>query len=103
MAYANHTNDMVNPNNDLLPILGSFVESTFNNTFEFAQRDRDHTNGFASIEEYPHVIYVMSFKDQQTRYANVKKTIAYVVVDEDAEGNPVVRKWNIKKYRKYAV
>lgn len=34
--------------------------------------------------------------DGSVRFANVKKTVAYVAVDEDDEGNPVIEKWLIK-------
>jgi hypothetical protein len=34
--------------------------------------------------------------DGSIRFANVKKTVAYVAVDEDDEGKPVVEKWAIK-------
>jgi hypothetical protein len=40
--------------------------------------------------------------DSGYRYATVKKTVAYVVVDEDEFGLPVVEKWNIKQRRSYA-
>jgi hypothetical protein len=36
------------------------------------------------------------------RYATVKKTVAYIVVDEDENG-PVVEKWFLKKNNKYAI
>jgi hypothetical protein len=32
----------------------------------------------------------------------VKKTVAYVCVDEDEFGLPVVEKWHIKRHRQYA-
>jgi hypothetical protein len=35
------------------------------------------------------------------RFCNIKKTVAYVSVDEDAEGNPVVKKWQLKKHEVY--
>jgi hypothetical protein len=31
----------------------------------------------------------------------VKKTVAYIVVDEDEFGLPVIEKWNIKRHRNY--
>ena len=30
------------------------------------------------------------------RWANVKKTVAYVVVDEAADGSPITEKWRIR-------
>ena len=36
------------------------------------------------------------------RYGTVKKTVAYLPVDEDEYGEPVVEKWHIKQRRDYA-
>lgn len=38
--------------------------------------------------------------NQETRMAYIGKTVAYVIVDEDADGW-VVEKWHIKKHVKY--
>jgi len=38
----------------------------------------------------------------ESRYGKVLKTVAYIAIDEDEYGNPVVEKWDIKKYRKYS-
>lgn len=104
MAYAHYTNDQVNANNNLLILLGKFEEADYGNVFEFAKRSKDDSNGFANLENYPHVIFVgCVFSDKRTRYAIVKKTVAYVVIDEGINGNPIVDKWNIKNYRKYEV
>jgi len=45
--------------------------------------------------EYPHEIFVGP--DDQTRYARVLATVAYVVVDEAADGSPVVEKWPTRR------
>ena len=34
--------------------------------------------------------------DGSVRFANVKKTVAYICIDEDDTGKPVVEKWKIK-------
>jgi hypothetical protein len=39
---------------------------------------------------------------QGYRYGIVKKTVAYVSVDEDEFGLPVIEKWNIKRHRTYS-
>jgi hypothetical protein len=39
--------------------------------------------------------------DGTKRTATVKKTVAYVAVDEDEFGNPVVEKWQIKRHVVY--
>jgi hypothetical protein len=44
-------------------------------------------NGFA---------HEIAICDGSVRFANVKKTVAYVCVDQDECGKPVVEKWNIK-------
>ena len=36
------------------------------------------------------------------RFANVRKTVAVIVVDEDEFGLPVTEKWNIKKNVEYS-
>jgi len=37
------------------------------------------------------------------RYANVKKTVAYVCVDVGECGAPVIEKWQLKNNRSYAI
>ena len=49
---------------------------------------------------FPHKIWVtdpIAGVDQGWRYGTVKKTVVYVVVDEDAQGEPVIEKWYIKQ------
>ena len=54
-------------------------------------------------KEFPHKVWVTnaSSDDRGYRYATVKKTVAYVVIDEDDNGEPVIEKWNIKGHRIY--
>lgn len=75
-------------------ILGCFTESEYGNRFEFSTNNE----GCAFSSEYPHIVWVGNDK---RRFAMVKKTVAYIVVDEDETGAPVVEKWNIKAHRKY--
>ena len=37
----------------------------------------------------------------ETRYAKVLKTVAYVVIDEDAEGKPVLERWPLARHWAY--
>ena len=46
---------------------------------------------------YKHEIDVLD----GVRYADVKRTVAYVVVDENEVGMPVVEKWFIKRHNVY--
>ena len=56
--------------------------------------------------DYPHKVWVGGggvCGMTGWRYANVRKTVAVIVVDEDEKGLPVVEKWHIKKNTEYAV
>jgi len=85
MAYWTHT---VKP-------IGQFTEKEVGNYFEYSANDDD----LRLCEDFPHKVWVAD----GYRYANVKKTVAYIVVDEDENGQPVIEKWQLKKNKKYAV
>lgn len=85
MAYWTHT---VKP-------IGQFTEKEVGNYFEYSVND--DTLPFA--ENFPHKVWVLD----GYRYADVKKTVAYIVVDEDENGMPVTEKWYLKKNTKYAI
>jgi len=93
MAYWIHT---VKP-------IGQFTEKEVGNYFEYSVNDdigkwwMGETQDVA--EKFPHKVWV----GDGYRYANVKKTVAYIVVDEDENGMPVTEKWYLKKNTKYAV
>jgi hypothetical protein len=102
MAYAPHTNTDVQRQlragqvpSEFPMIFGGFTEADGMLFFEYAER-RWHDDNFAP--EMPHMIYVGA---GDVRLAKVLKTVAYIVVDEDADGNPVVEKWHIKNHRIY--
>ena len=99
MAFCWHTNDTVrtqegNRDGEYPMILGAFDENGRGNTFEYCER-RKHLDIFP---EFPHQIAVGY---REMRYAKVLKTVVYVVVDENADGSPVVQKWPIKKHWEY--
>jgi|TARA_B110000977_G_scaffold125544_1_gene160748 hypothetical protein len=90
MAYWTHTK---------API-GNFVEKEYGNNFEYSLND----DPIALCEDYPHKIWVGGLvNDQGYRYGIVKKTVAYVCVDEDEFGLPVLEKWDLKKNTEYMV
>lgn len=70
-------------------ILGQFQETEFNNMFEFSE------NRTGIYPEFQHLVWCGP-TGEEFRYANVKKTVAYVLIDEG-----VVEKWSIKRYRAY--
>jgi hypothetical protein len=84
MAYWTHTKDPI----------GCFTEKEVGNYFEYSHNDEE--GGWGG--EWPHKIWV----GDGYRYGMVMVTRAYVVVDEDDRGEPVVEKWLLKKNRLYA-
>lgn len=104
MAYAPHNNENVRYQmrcglvpTDLPIILGQFREADHGKVFEFAER-RWPDDTFAA--DMPHVIYVGG-ASPEPRLAKVLKTVAFVVVDEDADGQPVIERWDIRGCRAY--
>lgn len=92
MAYLTYTQ---NP-------IGSFIEKEVGNTFEFSKNNEPMN----VMEDFPHKVWVASGQiagDSGFRYANVKKTVAYIAVDEDEFGLPVIEKWFIKGKRDYVI
>ena len=85
MAYWIHT---VKP-------IGQFTEKEVGNYFHYSVND----DALPFAENFPHKVWVAD----GYRYADVKKTVAYIVVDEDEYGMPVTEKWYLKKNTKYAV
>lgn len=74
-------------------ILGQFVEKEHGRTFEFSTASATPFEGFGEL---------VWLGNEQSRYARILKTVAYVVVDEGTDGEPVVEKWNIKRHTLYA-
>jgi len=83
MAYFTHT---ANP-------VGAFNEKEYGNPFEYSLNDDPLT----WCEDFPHKVWV----GDGYRYGIVKKTVAYVAVDEDEFGLPVMEKWDILRHRQY--
>lgn len=91
MAYYTYTKDPI----------GQFVEKDTGNYFEYSTNDEE--TGFGA--DWPHKIWVGGGGVAGMtgwRYGMVMVTRAYVVVDEDDQGEPVVEKWQLKKNRLYA-
>lgn len=78
---------MSSTNIDYATIAGQFEEREHGNYFEY----RASEGNFAGM---PHEIFVGPHAEY--RYGRVLKTVAYVVVDEDEYGAPVIEKWDIK-------
>lgn len=87
-----------------LQVLGCFVEKECGNYFEYAMEE-DYQEFFIAGKkrEFPHRVFVMDNPIFECGYrrALVKKTIAYIVVDEDDYGQPIIEKWYLKKNNEY--
>jgi hypothetical protein len=94
MGYYTYTKDPI----------GAFQEKDVGNWFEFSMNDEQDSYAKAIKLNYPHKVWVGGgqINDSGWRYANVKKTVAYVLVDED-EGGPILERWFLKKHKEYAV
>lgn len=91
MAYHTHTQ---NP-------IGCFTERDTGNYFEYSRNTCEEFDG--DREAYPHIVWVGGegvCGMRGYRYANVKKTVAYIIVDEDENG-PVLERWFLKKNQEY--
>lgn len=75
-------------------LTGAFQERSYGIYFSYSQNSDTH---WLDQKQYPHKIST----SDGFRYARVLKTVAYIVVDEDEHGKPVVEKWEITKHRKY--
>lgn len=73
---------------------GQFKEKEYGNFFEF----RPTQNPWAIENGLEFEIAVgPDYNNLQVRFAKILKTVAYVAVDEDANGKPVFQKWEIRK------
>jgi hypothetical protein len=79
-------------------VQGRFNEASHGKVFEFASRTSEEMLHWAP--EFPVKIYVGPFADE-CRAAKILKTKAYVAVDEDSEGNPVIETWQIRNLKLY--
>jgi hypothetical protein len=89
MAYYTYTKDPI----------GVFVEKDTGNYFEYSVNDEPMNSHLG--EDFPHKVWVGGMTGW--RFANVKKTVAVIVVDEDEYGLPVTEKWQLKKNTEYAI
>ncbi len=80
-------------------ILGHFQEKSAGNFFEFSDNDDICTTYDRFL--FPHKIWVGDDLGSAYRYGTVKKTVAYICIDEDEFGHPVLEKWSLKNHKIY--
>ena len=88
--------------------MGNFTHAETGAFFEYGDvhNDGQFSEHDASIGA-SHVVYVGPWSrpwenvDRGTRAAIVKKTVAFVAIDEDENGAPVWERWPIKKHNVY--
>lgn len=75
---------------------GQFQERGCGRWFEYRKTD----NWWAKQQGLQYVVAVGGLNEM--RFANILKTVAYIAVDEDENGNAIIEKWQITNHRKYA-
>jgi hypothetical protein len=93
MAYYTYTTDAI----------GAFVERETGNHFEYSLNNEQDDYSKFIAKKYPHKVWVGSGQiggDTGWRYANVKKTVCYIITDEDENGI-VLERWFLKKNMEY--
>jgi hypothetical protein len=73
-------------------ILGQFTEKDHGRTFEFS------TAKSTPFAGYDVLVWI---GDGTYRFGRVLKTVAYIVIDEGLDGEPVCEKWEIKSHTLY--
>jgi hypothetical protein len=75
----------------------------FSNDIDYRTVAGEFENEFARFEyrknanpEWSDMPHEVAMSDGSFRFAKVLKTVAYIVIDEDEFGEPVIEKWNIK-------
>jgi hypothetical protein len=82
--------------------IGRFVEKDTGNYFEYSLNDEPMNSHLG--EDFPHKVWVGGggvCGMTGWRFANVRKTVAVIVVDEDEFGLPVTEKWYLKSNKEY--
>ena len=90
MAYA--------PIREIKNVIGTFKHKGYDTSFDYVINSPE--DSWLPVINYPHRVWVQTnpINDQGWRYANVKKTVVDIVVDEDEYGQPIIEKWSIKNH-----
>lgn len=83
--------------------IGCFVEKDTGNCFEYSVNDEPCD--LLAWWDYPHKIWVGGkgvAGQSGWRYANVKKTVAHILINED-DGGPIVERWFLRSNVRYYI
>jgi len=97
MAFAKHTNDDFARGDNVSLLLGCFREADRGHWFEFAVRPEKTFAPSDFAPDCPHIIFL----NESYRFAKVLKTVAWICVDEDETGQPIMEKWQLRSHRTY--
>tara|TARA_R100000988_G_scaffold1795_1_gene1794 strand:+ start:1613 stop:1897 length:285 start_codon:yes stop_codon:yes gene_type:complete len=75
--------------------IGLIREKEFGNEFYYSLNDPE--DSWLPVEDYPHRIWIGTNGACGWRMANIKKTVAYIVIDEWENGQPLIEKWSLTK------
>ena len=88
-------------------IIGGFDFFGTSRRFEYSANPNYDPQSANFTEQYPHLIWVAAGSqiiegiESGYRYGIVKKTVAYLAVNEDEYGKPVLEKWLVKHHNVY--
>ena len=79
-------------------VLGRFNHKETGAVFEYCDRNGAHSD---FCPDFPHLICTSNVIGWPYRFARVLGSVAYIVRDEEADGSPVVERWEIKQHKRY--
>lgn len=90
------------PTNAIKRVIGTFKNKEYGTSFDYEANSP--ADSCLPVINYPHRVWVWNnpIGESGWRYANVKKTVVDIVVDEDADGQPIIEKWSIKNHLTYS-
>ena len=89
------------PIREIKNVIGTFKNKQYGTSFDY---EKNRSLYWLPNGDYPHRVWVSDnpIAESGWRYANVKKTVAHIVVDEDSYGQPIIEKWQIKNHVTYS-
>lgn len=83
---------------DIERVIGNFQLSENGNWFDIVPKDHE-TPWLPADFDKQIVVSANPINDSGKRYVKILKRVAFVVVDEAADGSPVIERWPIRKLK----